>query len=196
MRTTRHYTSEEIEFVRKNIRGRSYFEMRKMFNNKFRLRLTEKQFDTLMYKHKLHNGLGTWNGYSPPNKGKRYRAETHWKNYKPVGYERVSIYQGKSYIEIKTGHCKGKGIYKRKHTAIWEAVNGRVPKGYVVIFGDRNRRNFDLDNLILVSRKELGVMNSCGLIYSNKEMTAVGKTIADVKMAIGKRKRKLKKRKS
>jgi hypothetical protein len=165
--------------------------MRKMFNKRFRLRITSKQFDTLMYKHNLHNGIGTWYGGSPPNKGKRYRL-THGKNYRPVGYERITVYQGKSYVEVKTGHR----TYKRKHAAIWEAANGKVPKGHVVIFGDGNSRNFNLDNLLLVSRAELAVMNSAGLIYNDKKLTAIGKTVANVKMAIGKQKRKLKRRRN
>jgi hypothetical protein len=158
--------------------------MRKLFNKNFKLRLTKKQFDTLMYKHKLHNGMGTWNGYAPANKGKKHKPQLG--NYRPIGTERVMPYENTSYVEVKTGHH----TWKRKHVVIWEKANGKIPKGHVIIFGDGNTRNFALDNLILVSRAELGVMNRCGLIYKHKDLTAVGKTIADVKMAIGKRKRK------
>jgi hypothetical protein len=72
---------------------------------------------------------------------------------------------------------------------IWEKANGKVPKGHVVIFADGNIRNFNLDNLMLVSRAELGVMNRCCLISIHKELTRTGKTIADIKILAGKRKR-------
>jgi hypothetical protein len=181
----RWYTPEEIQFVKKNIRGRPYAEMTKMFNKRFGLRITLKQMETLAYKHGLRNGIGSFRpGHIPRNKGKTHKP---WKgNYKPIGSERVMRFGGGSYVEVKTGHR----TWKRKHAAIWEEANGKVPKGHVVIFADRNNRNFDLDTLLLISRKELAVMNKLGLISNHKDLTLVGKTVADLKMAIGRRKRK------
>ena len=177
----RHYTAEEIEFVRKNIRGRSYLEMMKLFNKHFGLNITFDQFETLTYKHKITNGVGIFKpGHVPANKGKKHPS---WQgNYRPVGTERIIC----GYIEVKTADPD---VWDRKHTAIWKEANGKVPKGHVVIFADGNNRNFALDNLLLVSRKELGVMNSLSLIYNNKDLTVVGKRIAEIKLAIGKRKR-------
>jgi hypothetical protein len=144
--------------------------------------------ETLMYKHKFHNGLGTINGYAPPNKGKKHKPQQG--NYRPIGTERDIPYStGDVYVEVKTGHR----TWKRKHVVIWEQANGKMPKGHVVIFADGNKRNFDLDNLILVSRAELGVMNRCGLIKKKKELTEAGKIIADIKIQIGVRKREKKK---
>jgi hypothetical protein len=193
----RHYTPEEIQFVKKNIRGRSYIEMMRLFNKRFDLQITLKQMETLVYKHKFHNGLGTTNGYAPPNKGNKNFWKTIGKktgryggNYRPLGSERITSYShaSKQYIEIKTGHS----TWKRKHVLIWENANGKVPKGHVVIFGDGNSRNFDLDNLLLISRKELAVMNKCHLICNRKDLTAVGKTVADLSIAIIKRKKEMK----
>ena len=184
----RRYRPEEIQFVKKNIRGRSYAEMTRLFNERFGLGITLKQMETLMYKHKLHNGMGTMNGYPPVNKGKTHPS---WRgNYRPVGSEREEM----GYIVVKISSRKNAGNrnWQRKQVAIWEEAYGKVPKGHAVIFADGNKRNFDLDNLMLVSQKELGVMNRCGLIFNHKDLTAVGKTIADVKLAIGRRKRKLK----
>lgn len=184
MRMRRHYTPEEIRFVVKNIRGRSYIEMTKMFNERFGLRITLKQMETLTYKHRIRNGIGSFRlGHIPANKGKRHKP---WQgNYKPIGTERII---GR-YVEVKTAHS----VWKRKHTAIWEAEYGKVPKGHIVIFADGNNRNFDLDNLLLISQKELAVMNRCRLISNHKDLTVVGKTVVDLKMAISKRKRKTKK---
>jgi hypothetical protein len=77
----------------------------------------------------------------------------------------------------------------------WEAANGKVPKGTAIIFADRNRFNLDLDNLLMVSRAELLVMNHSGLIFDNADATKVGKTIADIKIKIRERKIGMKKRK-
>jgi hypothetical protein len=130
----------------------------KLFNERFGLRITLKQMKTMADKHGLHNGIGSWNGYPPPNNGKKHKP---WiGNYRPIGTERVAHYDGFSYIEVKTGHH----TWKRKHTVIWEKANGKVPRGHVVIFADRNRRNFSLDNLLLISRAELAVMNRFKLV--------------------------------
>jgi hypothetical protein len=180
----RWYTAEEIQFVKKNIRGRTYIETLRMFNKRFGLRLSFKQFETLTYKHRILNGVGKWlPGHVPWSKGKK----CNWKKGYDIGRERID--QG--YVVVKVSNKKNAGNKNRKakHTAIWEAAHGKVPKGHVVIFADGNKRNFDLDNLMLVSRRELAVMNTLGLIANDKELTAVGKTIADVKLAVGKRKR-------
>jgi len=189
MRMHRWYTPEEILFVKKKIRGRSYIEMLKIFNARFGLKITLKQMQTLTYKHRIYNGLGTINGYAPPNKGKKCRY--HGGNYRPIGTERDIPYStGEVYVEVKTDHR----TWKKKHVVIWEKTHGKIPKGYVVIFADKNNRNFSLDNLLLVSRAELAVMNHLRLISSNKKLTKTGKTIADIKLLIGKRKRCNKKR--
>jgi hypothetical protein len=189
-----HYTPEELRFIRQNIKGRSYIEMVKLYNKNFRPKITLKQLESLAYKRGLRNGLGAINGFAPPNKGKKHPP---WQgNYRPIGTERIINYRDhrkeRPYIEIKTDHNK----WMRKHTAIWEKANGKVPKGHVVIFADGNNRNFDLDNLLLVSRMELGVMNRCRLISKEKDLTTVGKTVASLKIAIGKRKKKRKSRRN
>jgi hypothetical protein len=195
MRMHRWYTKEEIQFVKKNIKGRPYLEMLKMFNKRFGLEISLKQLETITYKHGIKNGIGSLRpGLIPWNKGKKigHYSKKH-KKYKPFGAERIVISNhGKkyeqSYVEIKTGYLR----WERKHVLIWKKAHGRIPKGHCVIFADGNNRNFKLDNLLLVSRAELGVMNSAGLIFNNGKLTKSGQIIANVKMAIGKRKRKKK----
>lgn len=52
--------------------------------------------------------------------------------------------------------------------------------GHKVIFADRNKRNFDLDNLILVTDSEALIMNTNKLIYEDAELTKTGSLIAKV----------------
>ena len=52
--------------------------------------------------------------------------------------------------------------------------------GHKVIFADGNKRNFDIDNLILVSDSEALIMNANKLRYENKELTKTGALIAKV----------------
>ena len=72
---------------------------------------------------------------------------------------------------------------------VWERENGPVPKGHVVIFGDRNRRNFEINNLILVSRKQLVRLNQNNLIQNDAELTKTGVIVADIYGKLGERKK-------
>jgi hypothetical protein len=187
----RRYTPEEINFVKKNIRGRSYVEMTKLFNERFRLRITLKQMETLLYKHGLRNGTGSFRpGHVPANKGKTHPSRQG--NYKPVGSERMDD----GYIVVKVSVRKNQGNknWRRKHAMIWEEAHGKVPKGHVIIFADGDKSNMRLNNLLTVSRSELAVMNHEGLIFPDKDLTGTGKLIAGLKMLIAGRGREMKKR--
>ena len=60
----------------------------------------------------------------------------------------------------------------------------------MIIFADGNKKNFNLENLILVSRKELAVLNKNKLLRDNAELTNIGIAIAKIKIAIADKKRK------
>jgi hypothetical protein len=189
MKQFRRYTPEEIRFVEKHIRGRSYAEMTKLFNERFRLRLTLKQMETLTYKHGFRNGIGSFRpGHVPANKGKTHPSRQG--NYRPVGSERIE----NGYLVIKATDRKYRGNknWKLKHDVIWEKAHGKIPRGHVVLFADGDRSNFAPDNLLLVSRSELMVMNHLGLTSAGKDLTLAGKLVANIKILIAQRKRRAK----
>lgn len=95
------------------------------------------------------------------------------------------------YVDIKIADPNK---WKGKHILIWEELHGPVPKGHAVIFADGNNRNFDPENLLLVSRKQLVRMNQRGLIQNDAELTKTGVIIADIYNKIGEAKRKSKER--
>lgn len=47
-----------------------------------------------------------------------------------------------------------KGRWKLVHVIEWEAVHGPVPAGHLVVFKSKDKRDFSLDNLELISRAE------------------------------------------
>jgi len=197
------YTPKEISFIKKHIAGRSYKEMAELFNKQhFRPPITVVQLNSFLGRHKLRSGLGRYfrPGHIPHNKGLKgvyfSGSEKGWfkpchKNAseKPVGSERINV-DGCVEVKVSNRRKPAKRNWESKHAAIWEAANGKVPKGHMVIFADKNTRNFALDNLLLVSRKELAVMNHLGLIATDKDLTAAGKTVAGIKLLITKRKQK------
>lgn len=104
-------------------------------------------------------------GTKPPNYGKKMTPELYEKckatmfkkgvkppNWKPDGSERTDV---DGYTMIKVN-----GKYLQKHVHIWNQHYGEVPKGSAVIFKDGNRQNLIIENLILVTRKELMLKNT------------------------------------
>lgn len=77
----------------------------------------------------------------------------------PVGAERIDKKDG--YVLVKIAD---KGEYalpwRLKHRMVWEAANGPVPKGMTLVFMDGNRQNCALENLTLITRRELMLRNT------------------------------------
>lgn len=107
-------------------------------------------------------------GHQTWNKGmKGYRAkgmEKGWfspgskpHTWQPIGSERVAD----GYLQRKvtdTGYPPRDWV--SVHKLIWIEHNGPIPEGHVVVFKDHDHRNFDLENLELISRTELMRRNS------------------------------------
>lgn len=113
-------------------------------------------------------------GHVPANKGLRRPGwgpgrmkETQFRKgerrgvavrlYKPIGTERVSK---DGYLERKVNDGMPlQARWRAVHRIVWEAVNGRVPKGHAVVFRNTDKRDFRLENLELVTRRELLARN-------------------------------------
>ncbi|APH22398.1 HNH endonuclease [Clostridium botulinum] len=191
------YTKEQIKFITKNVKGRSNRELTEMFNNNFGLDLKISQIKSFKKNHKLDSGLdGRFKpGHIPFNKGIKgvyaKGCEKTWFkkgstpiNHRPVGSERITV---DGYTEIKV---EEPNKWRLKQQLIWEKCNGPVPKGYVVIFGDGNQHNFNPDNLILVSRQQLLILNRNKLIQKDADLTRTAIIIADLHQKISQRKAK------
>ena len=100
------------------------------------------------------------------NKGKKMPSDIYDKcsktmfkkgsiphNTKFDGYERTTV---DGYIEVRIKQ----GKFKLKHRLVYEAAHGLIPKNMYVIFKDKNKLNFDIENLELVTRKQHMIRNS------------------------------------
>ena len=109
-------------------------------------------------------------GQKPWNRGIRFdvggrSSETRFKpghkthNWRPIGYERMT-WDG--YLERKVTDTGVKRIdYRLVHHLVWRAAGREIPPGHALTFRDGDKRNFDLDNLELLPRKQLMQRNSC-----------------------------------
>mgnify|MGYP000163831792 CR=1 FL=1 len=67
-------------------------------------------------------------------------------NTKPLGSTRD---RKDGYVEIKTE--KG---FKLLQRVLWEEYFSEIPKGHIITFKDQNKRNFELKNLLCISKEE------------------------------------------
>ncbi len=189
------FSADHKAFIVDNLPGRMSKDLTELFNAHFGTALKTSQMQSFISRYKLKSGVDSRfsPGSAPVNKGKpktwvggeatQFKKGGTPHNYAPVGSERVNT---DGYAEIKVADPHK---WRGKHLLVWEAHHGRaVPSGHAVIFGDRNHQNFDPDNLILVSRAQLAILNKCKLIQGNADLTRTGIILADIYQKIKERK--------
>src|SRR5690625_574632 len=197
-------TTEQRQWIFDHYKGRGNQELTDMFNRRFGTSVPVEKIKSYKNRNKLDSGItGRYKkGNTPWNKGMKGLSlggeETQFKpghkphNWVPIGAKRLSK---DGYIQIKVAEGRKQHNWRSKHVLVWEAHNGRpVPEGHVVIFGDGNNRNFDPDNLLLVTQAQLLRLNQNGLIQNHVERTKAGITIADILNKTGEKRRECKNR--
>lgn len=194
---------EQENFLLKHYVGVSNAQLTDLLNNEFKTAFAVKQIKGYKQRRHLNSGLTGYfeKGHESFNKGKKWDdympKESQKKslktcfqkgnvpfNHRSVNSERINI---DGYCEMK---IKEPNVWVLKHRYIYEKEKGPIPKGYKVIFADRDKTNFNIDNLILVSSKEELILNRSRLIYENKELTKVGVNIAKLKSKIYEKQKK------
>lgn len=143
-------------------------ELTKLFNAKFKTAVSTKALGQKCRSIGLTNpNNGCFKkGSIPFNKGIKGLMKANKTSFGPgnlpanakkVGsISRRKDKNGNDYLHIKTAEPR---TWKMLHLYIWECKHGKAPKGYCVIFKDKNTLNTRLDNLMLISRAELVRLN-------------------------------------
>ena len=179
------WSEEEKQYLASIVKGKTYKELVTLMNEKFDYEFSSQQIESALKRYNLKTGnTGQFKKYKEPwNKGlKGYIGanKTSFKkgnippNYKSVGSERVTR---DGYTEVKV---KDTNKWKLKHRVVYEKYHGEIPAGHTVIFADGDKHNLDIDNLLLVSRKQLLMLNRNNLISNDKDLTKTGLNIADI----------------
>ena len=188
------WTEEEKNYLKEITPGRHYDEILELMNNKFETQFTKNQLMAAAKRYGVTTGFdGRYQpGNVPLNKGTKgltganrtsFKKGQQAPRYRPIGSERISR---DGYTEIKVAEPDK---WKLKHRLIWEEANGPVPKGYALIFGDGDKRNIKLDNLLLVSRAQLARLNQNHLIQNDIELTRTAINVVDLIVKISKTKK-------
>lgn len=190
------WTSEQIQFVKNNIKGTPYRKMWEMVNEKFGLNLTYQQVEGYLQRNGLTNGRdGSFKkGDKPWNTGKKGLvipgSEKGWFkkgqspiNYREMGEERIDPKDG--YVQVKVSDD---GPYHKrwrpKHVLEWEKHHGEVPEDHAIVLLDGNKLNTGLENLEMLSRAELLYMNNNDLFSDDPEVTKSGIALMRLQRAI------------
>ena len=180
------WSDEEKQYLAEITPGRGYKEIQSMMSCKFGFDYTRHQIKGAITRNKLNTGRtgrfekgrATWN---KGTKGLTKANVTSFKkgqkphNYKPLGSERITK---DGYCEIKVSDTGRR--WRPKHVLIYEKHHGKVPKGSAVIFLDGDKRNFDIDNLYLVTRSQLAMLNKNSLIQKDADLTKTAINVVDL----------------
>lgn len=187
------WKEEEIEFVREVYPYHENKEISKMVKEKFGFDVSTRNLQNVRNKYKIPKKVisnsGCYKkGDEPWNKGRemsdevREKVKGTWlkkgqipKNHKPVGSTRIDR---DGYKLIKIAEPNKWALY---HRHLYEKAHGeKLKKNEAVIFADGDKSNFDIDNLVKVSRANLLYINKNKMIFDDSELTKTGVNVSKV----------------
>lgn len=158
------------------------------------LKLDLKKSRQYLYKHvytittnestQFRKGVPAWNkgmkGLQIGGKETQFKKGQKPHNWKPEGSERIDA---DGYTMVKVN---GKYIPKQRY--VYEQYHGKIGKGLIVVFKDKNNQNFDIDNLEAIDREEHQRRNAIyNLPQDLKEVIYLKRTITKLITENGKR---------
>ncbi len=185
MRKIHKWTQEEIDYLREIAYGKHLSEIVEMMSEKFNMSFSPNQIKGIMgrqsiktgFTGRFEKGMNAWNkntkGLVKSNKT-TFKKGRVAENKKPIGSERINVY---GYTEIKVAEPN---IWDLKHRVIYRKHYGEIPEGMNVIFSDGDKSNFNIDNLVLVTRNQLFLLNKNNLIYNDSELTKTSVNVVKV----------------
>ena len=182
------WTGEQLEELARLYKEHTLTECCSLMNERFGLNLRYSQMIGAIKNNGILSGRdGRYKPWRTSwNKGKKRKPNKNSeatqfkpghipKNHRPIGSERISK---DSYIEIKVAEPNK---WRHKHRVVWESAHGEIPKGHVVLFLNQDKNDCRIENLRLISRKRLGIINKFGLLHENAELTKTGLLIAELR---------------
>lgn len=197
------WTEEKIDFLRQNAPRTPLKDLCIRFNNRFQTDATLDSISNALRKNKIYIGVNTgrfkkgqpalnkgktWDEYMPKESQERCRKTCFQKgkninnnhyHYRTIGDEK--IVDGYVEVRIETineNREKGGRYWKPKHHIVYEEHYGPIPKGYVCIFLDGNKRNFDISNLAIITKNQNKILNKNHLRSENPTITKAAVTIS------------------
>lgn len=179
------WEKQHIDYLKKIAKGKDTYKITDLFNKHFGLDLTRNQVRCTMQNKKITSGYDSKfkkgkvkdNGYrftADDPRGIPYRFKKGNKSIteKPVG---SIVEKPNGYLWVK---IDAPDVWKAIHVVKYEEHHGEIPENHIVIFKDQNSRNFDIDNLVLISRKELAIINKGRLLSEDPLLNEIAINVA------------------
>lgn len=155
------FNEEEKKFIKDNVLNTSNKKLAEMFNKQFNTNITVRQIKTFKYHNNLSNGIDT-----------RFSKNNRMQINRPIGSERKCS-NGHMWIKVEEPN-----VWQLKHRYLYEKYKGKLKRDDIVIFADGDKTNFDLDNLVLISKREHFTMIAKNLFFKDKQLTNTGLVLA------------------
>ena len=156
------YTDEQKEWLKEFYPKHGVKETQREFNEKFNADKTISAIKQagLKYAGFVDNDVAT------ANKTRACHAEGSKRAIKKAGDTRIEC--GRLVMKADDGK------WKSATRVVYESNYGEIPRGYVVTALDGNNENIELDNLVSIPLKYLGLLQKYGLRSENIEITRTG----------------------
>lgn len=197
------WTADMDACFREIVPGRSESEIADLFEDRFGIHLTPSMIGNRKTRLGIRSGTvgGRFEpGCEPANKGRtwdemglspeaqaRCRATCFGAGEEPPNGARVPTGAERTskdgYVEVKVKRFSdtpgANQCWRAKHQIVWEEANGRpVPPSSMIVFADRDKRNFDPDNLVCVPRAEWAVIAKKGIGYRDRDTLLAAVAVA------------------
>lgn len=163
--------AEHKAWMLEHDKGESVFRTIEEFENEFGIRLNRSQVSLFRSTYGTCKRVSHGGGRPVLPIG----TERAWKD----GYIKVKV---KMYPDVP---CT-KDNWKFKHWIVWEEANGKpVPDGWTVMFADKDKRNFDPDNLVALPKKYVCQLNNDHLPdYHDRDSLLACVALCDLREAV------------
>lgn len=140
-------------------------ELIPIIKEKFDIEMSLKEAQNYLWRHKIEHKF-------------EHPCRSHTNKGLPIGSERRKS-DGMWQIKVAPHkwEYKQRLIYEKYH-------NVKLPDDVYVIFLDQNRDNFDINNLMAISRRESAYMANAKVFSENKEITKTGVKLAKLNIKI------------
>lgn len=165
----RHYTDEQIEWLKENLPKYGRNDTCRMFNEKFNESRTVRAMKSFTAEYGVKVDEDVW---------KRHVTENVNKNkLKDVGTIRID--HGRKVVKLPNG----KWDYQNRVT--YEKHYGKIPKGHCIVHLDSNPLNCDIDNLIALPRTIVSMLAGSGMNSTEPMITMTAITWCRLALALG-----------
>lgn len=196
VKTPYKLNEEEINFLKEHYQGISRKELTRLFNEHFNTSVSASQIKQSCNLRGWHNGLtgkfGTREDWIPWNKNlTKEELNSHYPNgmnvygmiKSNIKYHKGDIVKHHDWLYIVIEEPNGKDNWSKRLISlsryVWEQHNGKIPKGYKIIFKDGNPENCDIENLMMVNNQtfmQLAKLNAHGLGKITEAVVELDKT--------------------